>query len=65
MLIVENAKLKELLRERTEGCESDNCGKPLTSKDRKSSSSLLPDLIEDSGSNDNAHINEETVTIRL
>lgn len=66
VLIVENAKLKEMLRERADSMDGDLGIASLSRKGSKVSLNLLPDLIEDRNNNNGSeHINEETVCVKL
>ena len=66
VLVVENAKLKEMLRDRIDSTAGDLGVAKLTKNDSKTSLTYLPDLIEDrSNNNESVLINEETVCVRL
>jgi hypothetical protein len=66
VLVVENAKLKEMLRDRLDSSDGDLGISKLTKTDSKTPLTYLPDLIEDrSNNNDTILINEETVCVRL
>lgn len=66
VFIVENAKLKEMLRERADNSDGDLGVSSLPKKDSIVSLNFLPDLIEDrSNNNDTVLINQETVSVRL
>ncbi|XP_060575206.1 uncharacterized protein LOC132732736 [Ruditapes philippinarum] len=66
VLVVENAKLKEMLRDRLDSSDGDLGVSKLNKTDSKTPLTYLPDLIEDrSNNNDTILINEETVCVRL
>ncbi|XP_053374385.1 uncharacterized protein LOC123529048 [Mercenaria mercenaria] len=67
VLIVENAKLKEMLRDIIDNVDGDLGVGTVPTTERKVSLKYLPDLIEDRSNNNDKTvlINEETVCVRL